>query len=277
MKLTLHVNYRTNWGESLFVIGNIPALGDNDINKAVRLNLKDSEYWSLTLDLPTDVKTFEYRYIVKSENGDIKNEWGSPHVFHAATKAEIYELYDRWQDQPWDKPYYSSAFTDCICRRKSTEKSQKPAKGKITLSVAAPMVEPEQTLAICGSVPELGNWDIAKAVRMNAADYPVWTVNIPAKGITQSTEYKFVVLDSATGNLVAWEGGSNRFIGVPVENDNVTVISGLRFINPLSPWKGAGTAIPVFSIRTDSDFGVGDFGDLFEMVDWCVETGQTFL
>lgn len=39
----------------------------------------------------------------------------------------------------------------------------------------------------------------------------------------------------------------------------------------------AGTAIPVFSLRSEGSQGVGDFGDLRGMVDWCVKTGQRAL
>ena len=35
--------------------------------------------------------------------------------------------------------------------------------------------------------------------------------------------------------------------------------------------------IPVFSIRTENDFGVGDFMDIKKMVDWCALTGQKIL
>ena len=42
-------------------------------------------------------------------------------------------------------------------------------------------------------------------------------------------------------------------------------------------WKGAGTAIPVFALRSEDDFGVGEFLDLKKMGDWAVLTGQTFL
>ena len=38
--------------------------------------------------------------------------------------------------------------------------------------------------------------------------------------------------------------------------------------------KYAGTAIPVFSIRTEDSFGIGDFHDLKKMVDWASATGQ---
>ncbi|KAK6127201.1 hypothetical protein DH2020_039044 [Rehmannia glutinosa] len=39
------------------------------------------------------------------------------------------------------------------------------------------------------------------------------------------------------------------------------------------PWRGAGVAIPMFSIRSDADVGVGEFLDLKLLVDWAVESG----
>lgn len=39
-------------------------------------------------------------------------------------------------------------------------------------------------------------------------------------------------------------------------------------------WKCAGTAVPVFSLRTEDSFGIGDFHDLKKLVDWIVATGQ---
>ena len=39
-------------------------------------------------------------------------------------------------------------------------------------------------------------------------------------------------------------------------------------------WKGAGIAIPVFSLKSENSFGVGDFGDLKRMIDWAVSTQQ---
>lgn len=39
-------------------------------------------------------------------------------------------------------------------------------------------------------------------------------------------------------------------------------------------WKCAGTAVPVFSLRTEDSFGIGDFHDLMKMADWAAATGQ---
>ena len=42
-------------------------------------------------------------------------------------------------------------------------------------------------------------------------------------------------------------------------------------------YRGAGTAIPVFSLRSEEDFGVGEFYDLKKMADWAAQTGQGVL
>ena len=277
MKLTFHVDYHTRWGESVYISGSIPALGDNSENNALRMSISGSEHWTATIEIPDNIRSFDYCYIVRNDNGNTRHEWGNRRKFHILTDNEAIEIYDRWQDQPCDKPYYSSALTECICKRMNHNHPLVPTKGVTQIQVAAPMIKSDEVLAICGSVPALGGWDVKNAVLMNDSTYPIWTANLPTDALSALTEYKFIILKARTGELVAWEGGSNRYIGITPDAEKATVIAGLRFINPLAPWKGAGTAIPVFSIRTDKDFGVGDFGDLFDMVDWCVETGQTFL
>ena len=39
-------------------------------------------------------------------------------------------------------------------------------------------------------------------------------------------------------------------------------------------FRGAGTAVPVFSLRTPADFGIGEFRDLRPLVDWAAATHQ---
>ncbi len=150
--------------------------------------------------------------------------------------------------------------------------------GIVNLRVTAPMIKSDEVLAICGGIAEIGNWDINKAVIMNDASFPEWNVNLDIKSLEIPFEYKFVILKKESHELVAWEGGDNRLFNItPAQKNEVLVTSGMRFINPLSAWKGAGVAIPVFSVRTNDDFGVGDFFDLKKMIDWAAITGQKFL
>ncbi len=278
MKLLFRIDYRANWGESLYLCGDTALLGNGDTSRALRLDVDGDRLWHAEVELPDSVAAFTYRYIIKNEQGETKQEWGQGHYFRPAAGVNEYDIYDRWQDQPFDKPFYSAAFTECICRHNSAgTKPLLPASGYVELCVAAPMVAPGCTLAISGEGDALGNWNPDRAIRMNSAEYPIWKAKIPAAGLNAATEYKYLIVDSANGRVVSWEGGNNRSIGVEPRENAATILAGMRFINAQTPWKGAGTAIPVFSLRTESDFGVGDFYDLKEMVDWAAAAGQTFL
>ncbi len=278
MNISFNIDYRTNWGESVYLTGNIPELGNGDLSKAVKLTLDGVQSWSVDLEVADNTPSFDYAYIVRHENGFTKREWGHPHKFIRARMSKFYEVFDRWQDQPWDKPYYSTAFTECVCHRSERDKQLVPKNGVLSIEVSAPMVGSDQVLAISGDCEGLGNWDPSKAIVMNDADFPSWRVNLDMAGIDTPFEYKFLILNKASKAVVAWEGGDNRRYAItPARKNEVIVVAGMRFINPMTPWHGAGTAIPVFSIRTDDDFGVGDFHDLKKMVDWAAMTGQSFL
>ena len=275
MKITFNINYRCNWGESVYITGNIPQLGNNV--DAIKLQLDGVEHWHISIETDDATPDFIYCYIIRHENGYEKREWGHGHQFNRGRSAKNYEQFDCWQDQPMDSQYYSSAFTDCICHRENPDKPL-TIKNGIRIRVTAPMVQTDEVLAICGGCEPLGKWDIAKAVVMNDANFPEWNAYLDMKGMTAPFEYKFLILKKDTLELVAWEGGNNRFYNyTPAQRNEVMTISGLRFNNPLSPWRGAGVAIPVFSVRSENDFGVGDFIDLKLMIDWAEKTGQKFL
>ncbi len=277
MKITFNINYRTNWGESLYICGSAAVLGARDMDNAVRLDLEGSEHWTLNVKLPATIKRLEYFYFVRNDNGSVKKEWGKPHVIFPAGSTDL-DVFDRWQDQPWDKPYYSSAFTDCICHRAGRNDEVRPKQGMATFSVTAPLVKEDEVVAISGAAEALGRWDPAKAVRMSDAGFPVWTCNVPVgPDLVQGSEFKFLIMKKTGGAPVCWEGGENRHLTATPGLNASTVFSGMRFINMQAPWRGAGTAVPVFSLRSEADFGVGDFYDLKALVDWAALTGQTFI
>lgn len=278
MKLNFNIDYRTSWGESIYLTGDIPALGSGDESKAVKLNLDRPGFWTLTLELPDGTQAFNYNYLVRNDHDTLRREWGVAHRFQPGHEVQSYELYDRWQDQPADKPYYSAVFTDCINRRDHRDEPLTLHGGQLELSVLAPMVGSDEVLAICGDDEMFGEWDASKALVMNDCNFPEWRIAIDFKEIHVPFSYKFVILDKDTRRLLAWENGDNRVMNIVPEHKNSLVsISGMRFINSRSAWHCAGVAIPVFSVRSEDDFGVGDFFDLKKVVDWAVETGQKFL
>ncbi|HEX6901278.1 MAG TPA: carbohydrate-binding module family 20 domain-containing protein [Thermoanaerobaculia bacterium] len=70
-----------------------------------------------------------------------------------------------------------------------------------------------QDIYVVGNVPELGNWDTNKAVKLNYVNSNSWsgpTFFFASKGA--SIQYKYILKQ---GGTVTWEGGSNRTYTVP--------------------------------------------------------------
>ncbi len=276
MKITFNIDYRTNWGESLYIVGTIPELGGTLAGDALVMNYS-SGTWTLTVDVKGPVKNFEYRYFVRSDQGYVRKEWGKPHLFMAGSNIRTYVVYDHWQDQPMDKSFYSSMFTDSVFRRERSE-MHKPEPGCLNLRVFAPSVRPDEVLAIAGECAALGKWNPDAAVELEDSRFPEWSVSLPLQDLDFPLIFKLIKKNRKTGKVI-WENTDNRILDIDVPKAKTTalVVTGLRFNDSSALWKGAGTAIPVFSIRTEEDFGVGDFVGIKRMVDWLALTGQKVL
>ena len=278
MKININLNYHTQWGESLYICGDSLMLGGGDAREALEMTMVSPDHWSIDLDFDSEPGEFDYFFVVKSPDKEWRFEWGKPHRFIPGSDIKDVKIFSSWQSMPHDKPYYSSAFVNGILRREEKSLPVASLPDSIQFRVQAPMVMPDEVLAVCGEGEILGNWLPAKSLVMSDANYPEWRVNIPYDSFSKPFEYKFVILKKDTLEAVAWEASGNRLCGfVDEERGSQIVVEGLRFSNPRDNWKGAGTAIPVFSIRSEEDFGVGDFLDLKKMVDWCAMTGQKVL
>lgn len=278
MILHFHINYHTEWGESLYLVGNIPALGDGNPELAKEMTLTGPDMWEIELDLPVTVGPFEYSFIVKAPGQAWRFEWGYPHKFNPSKGIGRYAIFSNWQQMPFDKPFYSSAFTKGIFHRTTKESVEDLKGGTLRLKVSAPVVKDGEWVVVCGDGELLGNWNPAKAPRMADANYPEWEITLPLGELQVPFEYKFAIYNPQTGEVRRWEDCPNRIFGIKaVQSTEAIIVEGLRFVSEGHSWKGAGTAIPVFSIRTEEDFGVGDFVSLKKMADWCALTGQNIL
>ncbi|MDE6578432.1 MAG: 4-alpha-glucanotransferase, partial [Muribaculaceae bacterium] len=266
------------WGEAVYLCGDILQLGGGDPREALEMKLDSPDTWTAELDLEGDPGNFNYFFVVKAPEKAWRFEWGKPHRFMSNPEIKEVKVFDSWQDMPADKPYYSSAFVNGMLKRSHRDEPVRSLPDTIQFRIYAPMIEPDETLAISGEGDFLGNWEPDKTIMMNDANYPEWEVNLPLSEFDAPFEYKFLILKKNTKEVVGWETINNRVCGLINEAPGTQiVVDGLRFANPRNNWKGAGTAIPVFSIRTEDDFGVGDFYDIKKMVDWCVLTGQKML
>lgn len=175
-----------------------------------------------------------------------------------------------------DRVFGSSAFTDVIfsrSRQKRRKTRMRTVGGDVVIEVYAADIRPEQRLHLVGDCDILGNWKPSRSLDMDDAEFPMWRIRIPSHVLPERFEYKFIVVNGATGRLVAWEEGFNRVFSYPrPAAGEVLQVEARSFTNPVK-WKGAGVAIPVFSLRSEQSFGVGEFEDLKLLADWAAATG----
>ena len=271
MTIILSVKYHTYWGESL----GLRLEGSEQIHP---LTYVDADNWQIELDCP-QATTLRYNYVLCRQDEQIRQEWGEPHTLHIKKDVKSCRVFDTWNDIPANNAFFSSAFTHSIYARKSPQKTTHAAKtGSILIQVKSASVAPDEVLAIAGSCKALGEWDIKKAVKMNDSQFPIWTAVIDATKAGGEFDYKFVILDAKSGEVKAWEPRSNRHFIVPqtADSDAIIIADSQASINTRT-WKGAGVAIPVFSLRSEKSFGVGDFADIRLLVDWAAATEQRII
>ena len=264
MKLNISIEYWTNWGEQIVL-----CLG----GKRYPLAYVADGLWEGEIARFNPANAEEYSYEVVCDGRTVRTEWKKHSlVLPEGVEPKVLTVHDRWNDRPEDAPFYSSAFTNAIFGRPASKVKKAPKGANVILKVAAPSLRPNEVLALAGSGKALKEW--TKVVPFDASQFPVWTV---ALNVTDPFSYKLLIADKETLAPVAWEDGDNRWLAVTPEADELVVEADLKVKFSGRDWKGAGTAIPVFSLRTEDDFGVGEFYDLKKMVDWAAATGQSVL
>ena len=133
-------------------------------------------------------------------------------------------------------------------------------------------------------------WGESLAIVLQDRKYPmqwgeggVWSVTVETCAAALK-DYGYVVMRDGVITRMEWSGHSSRPAPVIEDSWIDCPIEGCRFTRRHSVehfdtpgWRGAGTAIPVFSLRSAEDFGIGEFNDLRPLVDWAAATGQSVI
>ena len=280
MTLLFNLSYNTVYGEEILL--NIMS-GDNASTvEQFKMSTQDGVSWSCSVNsLAKPGNVVNYFYSVAKNGVEVRREWlVEPHrLILTSVKGVNYIVNDNWIDIPEDSYLYSSAVTECVAaRKKATPKSVDYSK-TLKLKVRAPQLRGNERLAILGEIAELGQWEALKAYPMVEQQPNEWVADIDATNInTDAFDLKFVVLDEVKDYTPLWENNNNRRIEMPkMKNGDVVCFEMGVALFSIYPWKAAGSVIPVFSLRSEGSFGVGDFGDLKLMIDWVAKTGQRVL
>lgn len=278
MKLSFHIEYRTHWGEEVKVQGSVPELGRFCPQKAFSLHTIDGTHWTAETEVayPANGK-ITYRYHIYRKDEITRSEWdGLPRTLWVSDEPDKkYRLEDAWKDLPAQPYFYTSAFTNVFFAHPNPDKQPEHYPKGLLIKVSAPTIGKEYCIGVTGNQEQLGYWNPEKARILSDVSFPEWQVELDAAHLNFPLEYKFVLLDRKTHAFIGWENNPNRCLAFPDTHDRETWVIGDRYATFGGPvWKAAGTAIPVFSLRSEGSFGIGDFGDLKLLVDWAAATHQ---
>ncbi|MCA6032714.1 4-alpha-glucanotransferase [Bacteroides thetaiotaomicron] len=271
MTVSFNIEYRTSWGEEVRIAGLLP--------ESIPMHTTDGIYWTadVELEVPKEGMTINYSYQIEQNQIIIRKEWDSfpRRLFLSGNSKKKYQIKDYWKNIPEQLYYYSSAFTEALLAHPDRAEIPPCHRKGLVIKAYAPRINKDYCLAICGNQKALGNWDPDKAIPMSDANFPEWQIELDASKLKFPLEYKFILYHKEEKKADCWENNPNRYLADPELKTNETLVISDRYAYfDIPVWKGAGIAIPVFSLKSENSFGVGDFGDLKRMIDWAVSTQQ---
>jgi 4-alpha-glucanotransferase len=279
MRTVFNIEYFTEFGQNIYVLGNIPELGSWDETRAARMDYLRDGHWKMEIFLDeTKTREIEYKYILKDDrNHSIFREWGEDRKLTIREEGFLsIHIQDYWRVAIREEnTLFTSAFTGNLWRRKRNKAGGSPRKHfNHRFQLFAPRIDENHHFCIIGSEEGLGQWNPERAVIMDDSDYPLWKADVFIEGIDRPVQYKFGIYDKKARRLIGWESGDNRSLEyeLSVIENSLLIHTDQDYRYPMDHWRGTGVAIPVFSLRTARSFGVGEFPDLKVLIDWVDKT-----
>ncbi len=276
--ITLQLKFTSQYGQELFVTGNHSIFGNGDISKALPMQYFNNEYWYTTIELDINQipeNGITYNYILRSLDGSIQYDCGNDKkisIANASTNELL--ILDSWNYTGYiENAFYTVPFQNVLLKT-TPQNSTIPKKYTHTFQTKTPLLSNGETLCIVGSNNSLGNWSTSKPIIMQkAAGEEHYKAYVDLSKETFPIAYKYGIYNTNNNKFIRFEDGNNRVVYDTIKTNKQTIVNDAFANFPSSNWKGAGVAIPVFSLKTKDSFGVGEFSDLKALADWSATIG----
>lgn len=279
IQLHFQIRYHTEFGQNLFLIGNHVILGNGDIANAVPMQYLNEQAWTVSIELPKNAisSPIQYNYVLVNADGSSVVDWGNDRVIDVEIiNANQVHLIDTWNHAGFiENAFYAEAFQQVLLKENQTKYKTKTTKKTTHLfSVKSPLLLKNQIICLSGSFNEANHWSEDELILLGKnADSPFFEVSLDLSNNQFPIAYKYGIYDLELKKLIQFEAGDNRILHQLFSEDQITIVNDGFTYFPNQTWKGTGVAIPVFSLRTQSSFGVGEFSDLMKMTDWAAHIG----
>ena len=279
MRLQFFVRFHTEFGQQLWLTGNRAPLQGTDGQPGIPMNYLNEDFWELTVELTADQlndwSDWRYQYLLLNKDGEWVSEPTMDRPLPALRKSiQEVQLIDTWNHAgEYENAFYAAPFQQVLLPLPAARSRGKAAKGAThEFRIKAPLLAANEIPCLLGNVPALSAWDSDEPILMTRMD-EWWTVGVDLAGSHFPIAYKYGVYNTREKQFVRYETGNNRLLQQQSAPRELTVLHDGFIQLPNDTWKGAGVAIPVFSLRSRHSFGVGEFSDIRLLVDWARETG----
>ncbi|XP_044468053.1 4-alpha-glucanotransferase DPE2 [Mangifera indica] len=285
--INFRIPYYTQWGQSLLVCGSEPVLGSWNVKKGFLLrpvHEGDQLIWCGNIAVSSGFSCEYNYYVVDDERNVLRWEMGKKRKVllpEGIKDGEVVQLHDLWQTGSDALPF-RSAFKNVIFRQSWSLNIERPEgliQNKLDredsilvhFKICCPNIEEDTSVYLIGSTSKLGQWKIEDGLKLSYAGESIWETDCVMQRGDFPFKYKYCKYGK-TGNIHL-ETGPQRELSVDSSNNQPRYIFLSDGMMREMPWRGAGVAVPIFSIRTEADIGVGEFLDLKLLVDWSVQSG----
>ncbi|XP_077218422.1 disproportionating enzyme 2 isoform X2 [Tasmannia lanceolata] len=286
--LSFRLPYFTEWGQSILVSGSDPVLGSWNVKQGLILSPFHEGHeliWCGRIAVPIGFSCEYSYYLVGNDKNVLRWEAGTKRRIvlpEGIQEGEVLELHDLWQTAS-EAVFFRNAFRNCIFRGawnsdleippETFQKNLDPQDSIIVqFKISCPRIEDGTSVYVTSSSNLLRQWKVQDGLKLSYVGDSFWQADCLIQKADFPVEYKYRQKDKA-GNA-SLEIGSSRKLNLEATSKNPPrYISLSDGIFRETPWRGAGVAIPMFSIRSNDDLGVGEFLDLKLLVDWAVDSG----
>lgn len=280
MIIHFSINFRTFWGQNLYISGSLPELGGGDPAKAVPMNYYPGDFWKADIRLSSlEERRLTYKYLVKTTNGSNFYEAGCGRSIGLNSASRELFFNDEWQGNSETAPFLTTPFSGIFYSHEHKEAIQTHIHSReVIIRVTAPAVEQDCIVCLCGDSQLTGNWNPAQAMEMIPVPGSRWVAHLPVDRLGRRLEFKFIKHNPKTGYTV-WEDRDNRILEIPgdIMPHQTWSVEYSQAAFHIGKPRFSGTAVPVFSLRTTGSCGIGDFTDLKLFGEWIKSIGQNVI
>lgn len=249
--------------DQIYIVGACNELGFTEENALPMMQTSDG--WTLTINISRSNIRYSYFYKIGEETR--QEPWMSRKI-EIPTKQNIkIAVIDKYGVTDSSKSILNTkAFTEAVCYHATKYELPKRISPAI-FSVTMPNLLKEHEICLIGDQSQWGNWKEDEAMKLSCAGAPYFWCTAEGSKLKKTAEYKYVIRDKKTKAILAWEDGENRKFKLPKGSYNLVIVHDGVPNFMLPAFRGAGVAIPIFSLRTKKSFGCGEFADLKPFAD----------